>query len=236
MLDRFLMTGKPTSNMAFAYSNYIVSSVNAREIFKYISLEISQHWDILLWMDSSNFGGVTCSNPLFEDGPGTTEAERLDVFAVDMNWNIASFLPPALRTAFNDAIFLFIQGIRSAKQQSLETHRSPLRVLQNTLQSQPDPTKSAQSDLVKAFVQQKLTRSLLKMLQELQRQHAVDAPDEDQRPNWEFPNLPGRYLKMTNPILEGIKFICAVLSLAKEQSAEVGVLRRNLLDLINVRE
>jgi DNA polymerase epsilon subunit 1 len=230
------MTGKPTPNMAYAYANYVVSSVNAREIFKFVSLEISQYWDILLWMDSSNFGGVTCANPLFEDGPDKTEAERLEVFAVDMNWNISSFLPPALRTAFKDAVFLFIQGIRSAKQQSLESIRSPLRVLQNTLQTQPDPAKSEQSTLVKTFVQQKLTRSLLKTLQELQRQHAADAPDEELRANWEFPNLPGRYIKMQNPILEGIKFICAVLMLAKEQSAEVGVLRRNLLDLINVRE
>src|SRR5258706_4144456 len=51
-----------------------------------------------------------------------------------------------------------------------------------------------------------------------------------------FPLLPGSYLQLTNQSLEFIKFTTAVFSLAKEYNIEVSLLKRTVLDLINVRE
>lgn len=250
--NSFLLTGKPTANMAYAYSNYsalsgpsysllsltwatlsstVVTSINSRELFKYVSLSIMQYWDLLLWMDVANFGGVTCSNPLAEDEKSIAQSSE-----IDMNWNIATFLPEAVRPQFREIVASFVHGLQSSKAQSMANFRSPLRVLQNTITTQPDPKKNEQSTVLRDFVGHTMTRRLLKEVQDLQKRHAADAPDPEARALWDFPQLPGSHLPLKNPILELVKFVCAILALSKESSTEVGVLRRNLLDMIGVRE
>ena len=179
-------------------------------------------------MDSANFSGITCPDPLVEVDESARE--------IDMNWNIATFLPDAIRPVFREIVAAFVHGMHMAKVETTDAYRTPFRVLQNATQTQPDPTKAQEHDLAKQFVQHKMTRQLLKAVQTLQRQHAEDAPDVALRRAWLFPQLPGSHLPMKNPILECIKFVCAVLALSREVNAEVGVLRRNLLDLISVKE
>ena len=206
----------------------VVSSVNARELFKYVSLQISVYWDLLLWMDAANFGGITCANPLVES---TAEGRE-----IDMNWNIATFLPNAVRPSFQESIANFMHGMHMCKVEATRSQRTPLRVLQNGSQTQPDQTRKEEVDSAKAYIGHKLTRQLLRTVQDLQRQHADDAPDAERRAEWAFPHLPGSHLNLQNPVLEAIKFICAILALSRDVSAEVGILRRNLLDLVGVRE
>lgn len=99
-----------------------------------------------------------------------------------------------------------------------------------------------------------MTRKLLKQLSELKscmqassdEINAAIARDEDEeyidmlttehKRIWSFPKLPGSWLTMSNPLLEFIKTTTAVLGLVKENSIEVQILKRNLLDMINVRE
>lgn len=214
--------------MAYAYSNYVVAAVNSRDLFKYISLTITGRWDLLLWMDIANFGGVFCRDALRDTEPGNDE--------IDMNWNIASFLPDAVRPAFQEATALFVHGLHLCNYEAREGNRTPLRVMQNTMQSQVVPEKRKEQDLAGEFISHKLTRQLLKVVQDLQRLQAEDAPFTDSRQLWEFPNLPGSYLSLQNPILEFIKSICAVFGLSKDLVSEVGVLRRNLLEMIGQKE
>lgn len=209
----------------------VVTSINSRELFKYVSLSIMQYWNLLLWMDVANFGGVTCSDPLAEDEESIAQASE-----IDMNWNIATFLPAAVRPSFRETTAAFVHGLQASKAQAMAHYRSPLRVVQNTMSTQPDPKNHDQSAFLRDFMSHNMTRRLLKEIQDLQKRHAHDAPDEDARALWDFPQLPGSHLPMKNAILEFIKFSCAILGLCKETSAEVGILRRNLLDLISVRE
>ncbi len=99
-----------------------------------------------------------------------------------------------------------------------------------------------------------MTRKLLKQLSELKSTmqsssdeiNAAIARDEDEeyidmlttehKRVWSFPALPGTWLALSNPLLEFIKTTTAVLALAKENAIEVQIMKRNLLDLINVRE
>ncbi|KAF8531014.1 hypothetical protein JB92DRAFT_3092572 [Gautieria morchelliformis] len=59
-----------------------------------------------------------------------------------------------------------------------------------------------------------------------------DNPEAD----FTFPILPGSHLNMSNPCLEFVKTARATFALVKEFSIEVGILKRNLLDLVGVRE
>lgn len=221
----WLLTSKPSSSNAFAYANYVVSSVTSRELFRYINLDIIRFWDQLVWMDSANHAGVICHHPEQVDDPN----EEIEI---EMHWNISTFLPRGVREEFSVVVARFVNGMHAAKRKSSTSIRTPLRILQNGSGTGVDPNKADELELARTFINQDLTRQLLKVVSKLVDRYA----DKEQREDFVFPILPGSHLKMKNPILEFIKTTCVILSLAKDVATEVLVLKRNLLDLINVRE
>lgn len=229
----FLLTSKPSSSTAYAYANYIVSSVTTRELFRYVQLDIVKFWDQLVWMDAANSAGIICEHPELDD-------ESLNDVTVEMHFNAATYLPAAVQQDFESVIGRFVHGMLSAKRQQGQDLRTPLRLLQNGLQSALKPTQAiaeidkdgANKDLAKSLVSEALTRQLLKAVSALKERYA----NKDDPESFQFPLLPGSHLKLKNPILEFIKTTCAVLALSKDVQEEVVVLKRNLLDLIGVRE
>ncbi|GAA6009169.1 hypothetical protein JCM11491_005778 [Sporobolomyces phaffii] len=229
----FLLTSKPSSSTAYAYANYIVSSVTTRELFRYVQLDIVKFWDQLVWMDAANSAGIICEHPELDE-------ESLNDVTVEMHFNIATYLPPAVQQDFESVIGRFVHGMLSAKRSQGSDLRTPLRLLQNGLNSALKPTQAlseidkedAGKDAAKALVSEGLTRQLLKAVTALKERYA----NKDDPEAFQFPVLPGSHLKLKNPVLEFIKTTCAVLALSKDVGEEVVVLKRNLLDLIGVRE
>ena len=208
----------------------VISSVNARELYKYLQLTIRHHWEVLLWMDAANFAGVICRDPSVE-----TDSSAL-ADQIDMQWNLGTFLPPAVQADFRTVVAAFVAGMLGAQTAAYDTGRTPLRVLQSATQTQADPAHKHEADLAAAFVRGKLQRQLLKTIQDIDGRHRDEAPDEELRRQWAFPTLPGALFVMTNPVLEFIKSTCAIFALAKDVQNEVGVMRRHLLELIGVKE
>ncbi|KAM0786880.1 hypothetical protein ACM66B_002305 [Microbotryomycetes sp. NB124-2] len=221
----FLLTSKPSSVSAYAYANYVVSSVTSRELFRYIQLDIVRFWDQLVWLDSANFAGVICHEP------HVLEQEENEI-EVEASFNVATFLPPAFEDDFRITIGHFVHGMLQAKRQSSDSIRTPLRVLQNGSGTAADPVKVDEVELARSFISHKLTRHMLKVVTRLKARYS----DKHERDLFVFPALPGSHLKLKNPLLEFIKTTCAIFSLAKDVLPEVLVLKRNLLDLIGVRE
>lgn len=219
-----LLTSKGSSSNAYAYANYVVSSVTSRELFRYIQLDIVRFYDQLVWMDSANNGGIICLHPELVADPETA-------MEVEESWNIATFLPVGVQEDFSRIVASFVHGMLMAKRGS-ESTRAPLRMIQEGTQGGVDPNKQAELDLATTLISSTLTRDLLETVTILLERYA----DRSLRDEFEFPLLPGSHLKMKNPILEFIKATCAVLFLARDVTSEVLVLKRNLLDLINVRE
>ncbi len=87
----------------------------------------------------------------------------------------------------------------------------------------------------KTFIAQVLTRHLLNVINKVMAEHQ-NAIMDGLTSDYEFPILPGSHLTMDDPPLEFVKFLCAALASAKEYSLEMGILRRNLLELVGVRE
>lgn len=221
----FLLTSKPSSSSAYAYANYVVSSVTSRELFRYIQLDIVRFWDQLVWMDSANYAGVICPRPDLLEAPDT-EVE------IDMHWNISTFLPPAVQDDFVNVVGRFVHGMHTIKQKANANIRTPLRAVQLGSGTLADPIKVDEVEAARQFVSQALTRQMLKTLTHLKNRFA----DREERDAFLFPILPGAYLKPKKPLLEFIKTTCAVFGLAKEVLPEMLVLKRNLLDMISVRE
>ena len=229
----FLLTSKPSSSTAYAYANYIVSSVTTRELFRYVRIDIVKFWDQLVWMDAANSAGIVCEHPELDE-------ESLNDVTVEMHFNIGTYLPPAVQQDFESVIGRFVHGMLSAKRSQGSDLRTPLRLLQNGLNSALKPTQAmneigkedAGKDAAKSLISEGLTRQLLKAVTNLKERHATKSDPEA----FHFPILPGSHLKLKNPVLEFIKTTCAVLALSKDVGEEVVVLKRNLLDLIGVRE
>ena len=226
-----LATSKPTPGAAYAYANYVVSSVTSRELFKFVQIRIINFWDLYLQMDASNFAGIICHDPLAEDikPRGTPK--------IEMTWLVQALLPAALRPTFTNVIATFVHGLLENKLKTAD-HRTPLRILPNASQTQPDIHKKGEQDSARIFIQSQMTRVVLKAVEQVKREYtdSLTSDNEHLRASFQFPRFPGSILSTQKIVLEFVKAVCAVLALAKELSMEVGVLRKNVLDLIGVRE
>jgi DNA polymerase epsilon subunit 1 len=182
-------------------------------------------------MDEANMGGVVCEDPLALETP--------EEICMEMRWNIETFLPPPVQKEFSNLVRFFIIEMHKTKQKSNNASRVPLRILHNN--DMPDTTqrdvgKSKEMEATREFLARRLTRKLLKSIGSIQEKHREAMMDEEVLAEWEFPILPGSYLTLTNPVLELVKSVCAVLSLAKEYHVEIGLVKRSLLELVGVRE
>ncbi|KAI6004393.1 hypothetical protein F5J12DRAFT_893484 [Pisolithus orientalis] len=163
-------------------------------------------------MDYANMGGVVCEDPLAVEPPEELIVEML--------------------------IQYFIVELYKIRQKTNEGTRAPLRVVQNLAPdlTQRDAKKADEMDNIREFIARKLTRKLLRIVGAIQSKHRDSVYDEDLQQQFVFPILPGSYLAFTNPVLEFVKFVCAILGLAQDYQVEIGLLKRNLLELVGVRE
>lgn len=190
----FILTSKPTAGSAAAFGRYMVSAITSRDLFKHIDLEIVHHWDYLVWMDSANFGGVICRDPEQEQEQGVEDLQK--PFHVDMNWNIASFLPQIAQEKFNLIIGGFIRRLYDGKRKAFASHsvdRTPLTAIKinaRLAEDDSNPYKrkaltgqdkegdveeeeesSAAATLAKELLTKWVTRKMLIQTQELRDQH-----------------------------------------------------------------
>lgn len=225
-----LATSKPPGT-AHAYATYITTAVTSNELFQHIYLNTERFYDFLLFMDQANMGGIVCENPLALEPP--------EELALEMQWNIQEFLPPAIQSDFHNAVQYFIVESFKIKQKTNGASRIPLRMVQNggaPELSQRDVGKADEMEAITEFIQRRLTRKMLKVVKDVEDRYTDSLIQEQPEENFNFETKPGSYLHLNNPSLELIKTMCATFALAKDYRIEIGVMKRNLLDLIGVRE
>jgi len=224
-----LATSKPPGT-AHAYATYITTAVTSHELFQHVYLNTDRFYDFLLFMDQANMGGVVCEDPLALEAP--------EELSIEMRWNIQNFLPRAIQRDFNAVVQFFIVQLFRTRQKNNGATRAPLRVLQHDAPeaTQRDMGKTKEMEATQEFIARRLTRKLLKVVENVQDRHRDAMMHDGLLGDFEFPVLPGSHLHLSNPVLELVKFICATFALAKEYQVEVGLLKRNLLELIGIRE
>lgn len=115
-----LRTGKTDASSAAAYGTYLTSAVTAQDLFRYLRLDLVHAWELLLWMDTANYGGVLGDegyaqavakrkrlaasseedSTTEDEGPPTPGRAAGDNFTIESAWNIQTYLPPALQDDF----------------------------------------------------------------------------------------------------------------------------------------
>ncbi|PSN62480.1 DUF1744-domain-containing protein [Corynespora cassiicola Philippines] len=214
-----LQTTKAEVGNAYAYSEYILKTVQTKPLFQFLDLEIKEYWDYLVWYDEFNYGGKGCEKVV------EVENQTLDNI---MCWQFAQFLPANLQPVFHDWVIEFIELMHTRKRPAT-TDGSRLTQLPFKSLTQ-DPTEATQV-LPKSF-----TKPLFKQISTLLRRQHNEMLHADLAADYEFPELPGSHLQLQNPVLQLVKSIMQVLSLDRSISLEARMLRKELLNLFEIRE
>jgi DNA polymerase epsilon subunit 1 len=216
-----LQTTKAEVGNAYAYSNYIIKTIKSKPLFQFMELEVKEYWDYLVWYDEFNYGGKGCKE--------VVEEENQTIENI-MCWQMAQFLPPSLQPTFNDWVVEFIELMQARKRPTVEDGSTP-RVTQIPLRPLTvDPNEQTQI-LPKTF-----TKPLFKQIATLLRRQHTEMLHPELAADYDFPQLPGSHLKLKNPVLQLVKSIMQVLSLDRAISLEARMLRKELLNLFDIRE
>jgi DNA polymerase epsilon subunit 1 len=219
-----LQTTKAEVGNAYAYSQYILKSIKAKPLFHFVDLEIKEYWDYLVWYDPYNYGGKACQEVVEQ------EKQKLDTV---MHWQLAAFLPTAFQPIFHDWVVEFIELMHALKQpqNGADSTPRPTQLPVHLLGTQNDDKPERNIILGKAF-EKPLKRQIAGLLkrQKDEMLHPELAND------YSFPVLPGSHLKMSNPVLQLVKSLMQVLSLDKNITLEARLLRKELLQLFEIRE
>lgn len=216
-----LQTTKAEVGNAYAYSQYILKTIQAKPLFQFLDLEIKEYWDYLVWYDEFNYGGKGCQK--------VVEAENQTLDNI-MCWQLAQFLPQSLQPHFHDWVIEFIELMHARKRPALPDGSTP-RVTQIPLRPLTvDPTEATQI-LPKTF-----TKPLFKQISALLRRQHNEILHPELAADYVFPQLPGSHLKLSNPVLQLVKSIMQVLSLDRAITLEARMLRKDLLHLFDIRE
>ena len=234
-----LQTSKMDVGNAFAYAQYILKSINTKPLFHFLGLEIKDYWDFLIWYDQYNYGGKGTTTI-----DATTESANLETV---MHWQLSQFLPVQCQTVFDEWVIEYIELMQRLKRPDSSdspsnTDDAP-RPTQLPMHNQfvaltEDPTSTEITTVLK----EPFSKPLKKTIQALIRRQRDELLRREFESDWSFPSLPGGTLikdnarHQPNPVLELVKSLCQVLSLSKPLQLETRLLRKELLQLFEVRE
>lgn len=241
-------TSKPSVGNAYAYCSWVIRHIQAKPLFMHIDLIPVHYWEQLLWMDSANYGGIICPNPhevQEQDQPTLlTQVER----PITLAWNIQQYLPMALQDEFGKTIAEFIDQVykfthqkRLAKVSSNSQNGETNDDEENGAGASAGATKADKKSVEvvsfkKKLISQQISRRLLKVFPEIMAKRRDSLKDPQLALLYAFPRQPGSHLQLSNPALELVKSLAAVFSIDPTVEREVRVMRKNLLDLIEIRE
>jgi DNA polymerase epsilon subunit 1 len=238
-----LCTKKRKVEDVCAYIEFVLKSIQSRDLYHSLQFEPKNCWNLLLWMDKANYGGIGVPLPdhltsLFkgidDDGrvhgsmdDGGTEDHGYDLV---MNWNIGQYLPTDCRDIFKAITAAHIQAI----------YKKIIEIQTNHDNGSSSSTQFNDSSLTAGVIsfaqnriEKEISEKLFLMTQQIRNTLGVDVSS---REDIVFPNHPGSHLDMKNPALEFVKCLCKVLSLDSTTQHQVTKLKRDLLKLIGIRE
>ena len=229
-----LQTSKHDVGNAYAYSQYVIKSVQQQTLFHFLDLEVKDYWDVLVWYDPYNYGGKGTST--VEQG---TENSSL---ATIMHWQLSQFLPESLQQDFDHWVVEYIELLHQTKQPELlelessrgEASRPRMTQVPQFKSLTEDPMSTEITSVLKEPFSKPFTREVSTLI----RRQRDELLHPELASDWSFPSLAGGTLgdRDRNPVLELVKAVMQVLSLSKPLQLETRLLRKELLAMFEVRE
>lgn len=219
-------TKKYSPETCYAYGQYIIKAIRTSPAFTYLDLKIERYWDLLVWMDNYNFGGLACTE--------IQEKETQD-FRAYSQWNIRNFLPPIYQQEFDDWMMIILDSMLKAKTQFLESKVGTQRLTQLQQLPHDNNADNEENGPLTNFTEI-FSGPLIKRIQKLYKNQQEFILNPTYASDYAFPVLPGSNTVSRNPLLELVKYLCHIMLLCKETILEVRSLRKTLLKIFEVRE
>lgn len=218
-------TKKFSPETCYAYGQYIIKAVRTNPVFTYLDLKINRYWDLLVWMDNYNFGGLACTE---------IQEKEIQDFKAYSQWQIRNFLPAIYQHEFDDWMMIILDSMIKAKNNFLESKAATQRLTQLTMAQNNNPEDEEDGPLTNFT--EIFAGPLIKRVQKLYKNQQEFILDPNYAADYAFPSLPGSHGEMRNPLLELVKYLCHIMLLSKKTILEVRSLRKNLLKIFEVRE
>ncbi|MCO5564216.1 hypothetical protein L7F22_017874 [Adiantum nelumboides] len=248
-----IATGKTNVQGAQGYCEYLVKTLQTRDLFEWIELDPQRYWHSLLFMDQYNYGGIQVkdlqlqgSNSIEGMSQSDLSQNDLEVSQPDIisSWNIAEYLPKVTQDYFIVIVseFLYIPWkhaqdqakLRAAAKAAASTFCTPSITVAAAANAEVAETAFLKDQIASYF-----TDKLLRIVRDVLRHMSAKKRDDTEMEAGlarDFPKLAGSHLAMGDPALEFIKHVHAVFSLDQRVQYEALVMKRNLLKLVRVKE
>jgi DNA polymerase epsilon subunit 1 len=280
-------TGKRRLANASAFVEGMRCALRKRELFSWLELEPVRQWHALVFRGPFDYGGLvasalpTSAQWAGHDTQGPDDDELDPGFfsagltggrflgnaeALDMHWNVASFLPESLREHFEVIVSEFIfrpwkrehggdlrdgaEETRAAAEavaledegdEALEASKS-----EDLKKEAPPPigreaaaaAEEERAAWLAGQVEGYFSQRVLRLVGEIQK-HLGPGSATRLNPEHLFPDPPGAHLSESvrgTPALAFVKTLCAVLGLDTSVAGPVALLRKNALKLLRVPE
>lgn len=250
-----LATPKTRTIDGLRYAGFLEKTVKEKSLFRHIHFEpLIGVYSGLLFFDRFNYGALPApEESMILSGEYTaqqshgsisrrTYASR-DIPYARMVWDMARYLPLPVAVLWTQVIEEFIrrpmvQRLRAEEREDAELlqedSENDAELVRQTLEERQKkrnlkPRGDGFAEEVKLLVGS-LTAQLLEKVHEIR----------EKTPTLTFPNVPSALTSCSrhqrNPALEFVRSLCHVLSLDVTSSEEVAGMRKNLLQLLGVRE
>ncbi|KAL9625564.1 MAG: hypothetical protein Q9160_000277 [Pyrenula sp. 1 TL-2023] len=245
-----LQTSKMDVGNAYAYSNYVLKSVQQKPMFHFLDLEVKEYWDYLVWYDAYNYGGKGTATV-----DASTDSTSLETI---MHWQLAQFLPKPLEPVLKDWIVEYIDLMHNLKHpdQALSSPSSdnnpsstprPTQLSHITSLTNAPPSSTSSDSLTPTTLLTSLSKPLKKQILSLLSRQRSELLHPELASDWTYPDLPSGTLSPSsssssttptppNPILTLTLFLLQTLSLNPLHTLESRLLRKDLLALFDVKE
>ncbi|CAN6606997.1 DNA polymerase epsilon catalytic subunit A [Trichomonascus vanleenenianus] len=236
-----LLTSKAVIENSYAYSSYIMRTIRAKPLFNYLDIDIREYWDILLWMDNVNYCGRGCKE--------ITESKTQ--MSLYLNWHVKKFLPEILQVELEDWVVEYLEKLAQAREKALvddsvDDEESRLTQISSTALQRSieghnnvgsnEENASADPNHFANGVLKEIEKPLVKRTKHLLKQYNEAVANPDLSAVFDFPKVAGMYRDLGNPVVQFIKTIAAIFNLSRDLVVEARLLRRHLLDLVDIRE
>lgn len=253
-----LLTSKAEVAAAYSHANYIVREIRKIDKFSFLEIGISQYWSRLVWMDNVNYGGLGCPEITAGDVSLSLEmnwdiqgflppvlAEEFDGWVAKFielvddriitysNENHASQHPQT-----NEALAVALKGSVKSLEKPFLARIKLLNQRQQEATSidLQEAIEEQNSDLISIYNDFKQIDHPGNMITALNQ--ATEVSKMHGGTNIGSKNGVSVYNQSINRnmVLQLVKFVAAVFSLAKSIELEVQLFRRHLLQLFDIKE
>ncbi|KAG5315775.1 DPOE1 polymerase, partial [Acromyrmex insinuator] len=229
-------TKKRSVSDALGYIEFVVQTIQNKELFHSIDISCEQCWEYLVWLDLHNHAGIKGQSPKDDTGDENTENDDDDTLLI-MNWSLMECLPTeaGCQASFNAVVAGYIRAVYQCMIENETNNTIRPRRRQSQSQSFIAPlglgALENTAEFAKKLISGEISQRLFKIAQKIHRNLTEKTLTLEEYPNL---NMNGKESIKINPALELIKAVCKVLSLDKEMEHEVYNLKTNLLRLIGV--